>query len=61
MNRVATQASGGRLTQEQRQILAHFNAMSDEAQRIMIGMAESIARGSPRSRPKLRLVAGGAA
>lgn len=59
MSRVTTQSTGWRLTQEQRQILAHFNAMSDDAQRIMIGMAESIARGSPRSRPKLRLVAGG--
>lgn len=61
MNRVTTQTPGRNLTQEQQQILAHFNAMSDDAQRIMIGMAESIARGSPRSRPKLRLVAGGAA
>lgn len=61
MNRVTTQAPGRSLTQEQQQILAHFNAMSDDAQRIMIGMAESIARGSPRSRPKLRLVAGGMA
>lgn len=61
MNRVTTPAPGSYLTQEEREILAHFNAMSDDAQRIMIGMAESIARGSPRSRPKLRLVAGGLA
>jgi hypothetical protein len=61
LNNEAGQDVGNNLTPGQRQLLNHFGAMDDEAQYALICMAESIARGSPRVRPTLRLIVGGAA
>ena len=50
-----------RLNARQRQLLTHINNLTAEAKDFMFRMAEQMARTHPRSQPKLRLVAGGAA
>ena len=64
-NGAKKQPKAVRLTPQQTQVLAHFAAMTDDAQRAVMGMLASIAKGMPRKeqqpRPQLRLVAGGQA
>lgn len=51
-------AGGGNLTPAQREILAHFDAMTEEAQHSVTMMLASVAKYNPRQRPKLRVVGG---
>ena len=49
------------MSPRQRKLLLHFDAMTESAQQFVVDLAEQNARVFPRQRPKLSLVAGGAA
>lgn len=65
MNRITgnstAQSGGGGLTPQQRALLGYFGSMTESAQDFLVSVAENNARLFPRQRPKLRVVAGGAA
>jgi hypothetical protein len=45
-------------TQAEAALLEAFRAMTDDARQCAVGMMQSIAKGSPRQKPSLTLVAG---
>ncbi|MFK3741448.1 hypothetical protein [Massilia sp. TN1-12] len=65
MNRITgnstAQSAGSGLTPQQRALLSYFGEMTESAQGFLVEMAAHNARVFPRQRPKLRVVAGGAA
>ena len=60
-NNTSQSSSIEELSSRQHQLLKFFGSMTDSAQEFIVSMAEHNARAFPRQRPKLRVIAGGAA